>query len=397
MTAQPIASLPSYGSASLSDLLPSVLAGFGVPGEARVLDLPVASRVCVLMIDGLGAELLGRFGSHAPFLAGLRATGTELTAGFPSTTATSLSSLGTGLTPGEHGLLGFEFYLPQLGRPMNALAWNKAVDPVTLQPRTTAFERAAAAGVSVSRVGPRSFNGSGLTEAGLRGGRYLAAETPGQRVAAAAEALREGDRSLVYVYFGDLDRTGHLSGCESPAWRFQLEHVDRLAEQIAGALPAGSVLLVTADHGMVDVPDHARYDIARTPALDAGVEMVAGEPRASYVHTRPGAAADVLAAWQERLSHVAWVVSRDQAIDGGWFGPSVSGEMALRIGDVVVAAREPVAVVDSRRMRPELLSLVGMHGSLTPAEQLVPLLSFPVAECSGGQVARSDSATTRSA
>ncbi len=340
-----------------------------------MLDLPTAPRVCVLMVDGLGAGLLDRFAAHAPFLAGLRATGAELTAGFPSTTATSLASLGTGLTPGEHGLLGFEIYLPALGRPMNCLAWNPAVDPLTLQPQATTFERAVAGGVSVSRIGPRSFNGSGLTEAALRGGRYLAAETPGQRVAAAAGALREGDRSLVYVYFGDLDRTGHASGCESPAWRYQLEHVDRLAEQLADALPPDGLLLVTGDHGMVDVPDHARYDVARTPALDAGVELVAGEPRAVYVHTRAGAAADVLAAWQQRLSHLAWVVSRDEAIGQGWFGPSVSAQMAARIGDVVVAAREPVAVVDSRRMSPELLSLVGMHGSLTAAEQLVPLLS----------------------
>lgn len=371
--------VPRYGGGSLADLLPSVLHGLGVhtPDGPPALALPPADRVCVLLVDGLGLELLRQHRDVAPFLGSLLDTGVGLTAGFPSTTATSLPSLGTGLPPGVHGMLGYEMFVPAIDRVMNCLTWDRDVDPVLLQPRQTAFERAAAAGVAVTRIGPRKLDGTGLTLAGLRGGRHAGAESAGERVLAARAALREGDRSLVYVYYGDLDATGHRVGCASPAWRYQLAHVDLLAAQLAAALPEDAVLLVTADHGMVDVPPDGRWDLATTPVLDAGVRLIAGEPRAVYVHTVDGAADEVLAAWRETLGDTAWVLSRDEAVAAGWFGPQVADLVLPRIGDVVVAARGPVAVFDSRRARPEVLALVGLHGSLTPAELDVPLLVAP--------------------
>lgn len=369
--------VPRYGESSLAELLPSVLAGMGVLGADRKrLDLPERPRVCILLIDGLGLCQLREHRDVAPFLSSLIVAGHELTAGFPSTTATSLSSLGTGTAPGQHGLLGFEMYVPELGRAMNCLRWDESVNPTAFQPLPTAFEDAAAAGVAVTRVGPGVFDGSGLTQASLRGGTYRRADYVGERVAAVACALRQGIRSLVYVYYGDVDSTGHSAGSESSAWRYQLAHADRLAEQVASTLPEDALLVITADHGMVDVPLDARIDIATTPYLQDGVRLTAGEPRALYVHAAPGAGPDVLAAWRETLGHVAWVVSRDEAVADGWYGPGVSDSMVERIGDVIVAARKPVAVVDSRVMPAELLALVGLHGSLTALEQIVPLLCF---------------------
>jgi predicted AlkP superfamily pyrophosphatase or phosphodiesterase len=369
--------VPRYGEASLADLLPSVLAALGVPGDfARVIDLPDVRRVCILLIDGLGVIQLREHPSDAPFLASLLVPGQELTAGFPSTTATSLSSLGTGVPPGGHGLMGFEMYVPELGRAMNCLRWDPSVHPARFQPLPTMFEHAEAAGVAVIRIGPAAFDGTGLTESSLRGGTYAAADYLGERVAAVGAGIRAGTRSAVYVYYGDVDATGHSAGCESSAWRYQLAHADRLAEQVASALPDDALLLITADHGMVDVPPDARVDVAASPELDAGVHLVTGEPRAAYVHTVAGAEADVLDTWLDRFGELAWVVSRAQAVDEGWFGPAVRPELLRRIGDVIVAAREPVAVVDSRRMSRELLGLIGLHGSMTAAEQLVPLLRY---------------------
>lgn len=374
-TTPPLPAPPRYGAAALSDLLPAVLAGMGVTAEPPAVALPPAPRVVVLLVDGLGDLLLRTHGDAAPFLASLDG-GQVLTAGFPSTTATSLTSLGTGRPPGEHGLVGYQMWLPELGRRLDALRWDPAVDAHLLQPLPTVFERAAQAGVAVGRVGPRAFHGSGLTEAGTRGGDYFGANSAGELVAAAAHAARRGTRSLVYVYYGDLDATGHRVGCESAAWRFQLAHVDRVAEQLASALPDDALLLVTADHGMLDVPPGERHDLALDPALDAGVRLLAGEPRATYVHVEPGAQADVVDTWREVLGGRAWVVTRDEAVEAGWFGHHVTPRARGRIGDVVMAAREPIAVVDSRWMAPSLLALVGMHGSLTEAELLVPLLPF---------------------
>lgn len=366
--------VPGYGENTLADLSDSLLASLGVPGSGNPLGLAPASRACVLLVDGLGWELLRSHPSAAPFLAGLLETGCWLTAGFPSTTVTSLGSLGTARPPGQHGLLGYQVRVPETGQVLNALRWDKAVDPVAWQPGPTVFERCAAAGVSAIRVAAGAFRNSGLSVAAMRGADYRAADTMGALVARAVSALTEGRRALVMVYTGDLDATGHAWGCTSPAWRFQLAHVDRLVEQLAAALPAGTALYVTADHGMVDVPASERIDADGVPELRDGVALLAGEGRARHVYAEPGAAADVLACWQATLGDSAWVVSRDEAVEGGWFG-SVAPRAGARIGDVVAAMRGRSAVV-ATQAEPRESVLVGMHGSLTADEQRVPLLGY---------------------
>jgi hypothetical protein len=365
--------LPGYGRSTLADLSRSVLASLGVPGEDNVLGLPPVRRACLLVVDGLGWDLLRAHRSAAPFLAGLAETGCWLAAGFPSTTVTSLGSLGTGRPPGQHGLLGYQVRVPATGQLLNALRWDKAVDPSTWQPGTTIFERAAAAGIGAFRVAAGAFRQTGLSAAAMRGADYYPADTLGALVASSAAALWSAPRGLVMVYTGDLDSTGHAWGCTSAAWRFQLGHVDRLAEQLASVLPAGTALHITADHGMTDVPPSERVDADLIPALRKGVALLGGEPRARHVYAVPGAAADVLAAWQATLGDRAWTASREEAIDANWFGP-VGPAMADRIGDVVAAARGPSAVV-ATVAEPRESRLVGMHGSLTPADQRVPLLT----------------------
>ena len=365
--------LPRYGAATLADFGTSLLAALGVPGAPNALGLEPASRICVLLIDGLGWELLRAHPEEAPYLSSLLGGAQVLTVGFPATTATSLGSLGTGQPPGDHGLLGYQVAIPGKGRLINNLRWDKEIDPLAWQPRPTVFERAGAAGIAVAYVAPGQFAGSGLTRATVRGGRYVPADSLGERLARAADALREGDRSLVSVYYGDLDATGHRNGCRSAAWRFQLTFVDRLAEQLAGVLPAGSTLYITADHGMVDVPPECRVDAQAVPELGEGVALLGGEARARHVYAQPGAAADVLAAWRAYLGDRMWVASRDEAVAAGWFGPRVPEAMRARIGDVVAAAYGEVAVTASVT-EPFESQLLGQHGSMTPDEELVPLL-----------------------
>ncbi len=365
--------LPGYGRSALADLSRSVLASLGVPGEDNVLGLPPVRRACLLVVDGLGWDLLRTHRAAAPFLTGLAETGCWLAAGFPSTTVTSLGSLGTGRPPGQHGLLGYQVRVPGTSHLLNALRWDKAVDPIAWQPGSTIFERAAAAGIGAFRVAAGAFRQTGLSAAAMRGADYRAADTLGALVAASAAALTAAPRGLVMVYTGDLDSTGHAWGCTSPAWRFQLAHVDRLAEQLASALPAGTALHITADHGMTDVPPSERIDADLIPALREGVELLGGEARARHVYAAPGAAVDVLAAWQATLGDRAWTVSRAEAIEAGWFGPVEPG-LANRIGDVVVAARGASAVV-ATEAEPRESRLIGMHGSLAPADQRVPLLT----------------------
>lgn len=368
---------PAYGQRALADLLPSVLCSLGVPGEADALGLEPARRVVLLLVDGLGARLLERHAALAPFLASL--TARPLTAGFPTTTATSLSSLGTGLPPGEHGVTG---YTSRVGeRTVSWLGWDERgtdlreeLVPELLQPRATAFERAERAGVATTVAGLARFEGSGLTRAVLRGGTYAGVFTPGDTVARVSAACAEGGRSLVYCYTPDLDLTGHVRGVDSDAWRAQLQVVDAFAEQLLAALPAGARLLVTGDHGMVDVDDAEQVDYDAVPALQDGVVSLAGEPRARHLHVQPGAADDVAATWRSVLGDAATVLLREEAVAAGLLGPVVTDEARARTGDVVVVATRSLAVV-RRTHEPWVARLRGHHGALTPDELDVPLLS----------------------
>jgi hypothetical protein len=370
--------VPSYGGSSLADLSASVLASLTGDAAGNVLGLPEYPRVCVLLIDGLGYELLRGHQAAAPFLAELAFNSRPLTAGCPSTTVTSLGSFGTGLPPAAHGMLGYQVAVPGEERLLNGLRWPDDIDPAVWQPRPTIFERAAAAGVTPVHVARGAFRKSGLTTAALRGAGYRPADSLGALAALSAEALHESERALVFAYHGDLDATGHQYGVASAAWYHQLAHVDKLAEQIASSLPYGAVLYVTADHGMVDVGSDDRIDAdAGGSPLRDGVVLLGGDARARHVYTRPGAAEDVLATWREVLGERAWVLPREEAVKEGWFGPAgtaVSDALAPRIGDVVAACAGSWAVVASQA-EPLETSLIGMHGSLTAAEQLIPMLS----------------------
>jgi hypothetical protein len=365
---------PRYADAALSDLVPSTLAGMGLEGgPGNVVGLPPARRYVVLLVDGLGYNLLQTYAEHAPYLASLQgAGGRVLTSAVPSTTSTSLVSLGTGLVPGIHGVVGYTMAVPGTDQLLNTLRWNTSVEPLVWQPYPTVFERAEQAGVAVTTVSRKAFRGSGVTVAGLRGGEYEAADSAGQRIARAVEASARAPRSLVYLYEGDLDWTGHRDGCHSASWRHQLAVIDAWVARLRQALPADAVLLVTGDHGMLDVPFDSRVDVDSDPALRAGVVLVGGDPRLRYLYTEHGADEDVAACWRERLGPDALVLLREEAIGRGWFGP-VEDRVRPRLGDVVIAALGSVAV-ECNAVFPNEATLLGWHGSLTADEMLVPLL-----------------------
>lgn len=369
---------PPYGSGTLSDLMPAVARSLGVALPDTVhpvgLTLPEASRSCVLLVDGLGDALLRERSGHAPFLRSLLDGASSLVAGFPTTTATSMGSIGTGLPPGTHGLVGYEVLVPEKDMLLNELSWEPPVDPRRWQPAPTVFEEVAASGVDVVRIGPRYFDGSGLTEAALRGGRFVAASSLDDRVDAALAALRGSPRCLVYLYWGDVDKIGHVRGCGSWEWGQELATLDGGVRRLVAGLPAGTTLHVTADHGMVDIPFADRVDVAQEPDLMVGIRHLGGEARCPQLYCEPGQAEAVLTRWRQRLDGHAQVLSRDEADAAGWFGP-VASHVRPRIGDVVVACQSGIAVVDTEHQRPELLRLVGLHGSLTEEESRVPLVS----------------------
>lgn len=379
--------LPAYGRRSLAELTPSLLAALdGTDGTRNPLGIAPAGRVCLLLVDGLGSEQLAAHAAEAPFLSSLleASPGADpLTAGFPSSTPVSLSTLGTGTPPGAHGILGVSFEASH-GELLDALRWTthrggrpvdqrEALPPEQVQPLDTALAGAAAAGVDVRVVSAAVFARSGLTRAALRGGDFRGVHALGDLAAELITALAAPPPVFCYGYHAHLDALGHVYGPGTLPWRLELTVVDRVAALVAEALPPDGLLVVTADHGMVTVPAEARLDADTDPELRDGVRLLGGDPRSRHVYAEPGAAADVLAAWTERLGERAWVRPRERAVADGWFGPTVSDQMRARIGDVVVAARGSAGVTRTRA-EPFLTKLIGQHGSLTAAEQHIPLL-----------------------
>ncbi|WP_375499092.1 alkaline phosphatase family protein [uncultured Jatrophihabitans sp.] len=368
-------------TASLCDILPSVAALLGVPNAIDVLDLGSQSdarRIGLVLVDGLGLHLLPELAPHAPLLASVLAGGTgrltALESTFPSTTPTSLVSLATGVRPGEHGVLGFTVNVPGTDRVLTHITWRDDPEPDVWQPVPTWFERSAAAGVPVTAVLPVEFLGSGLTRAAYRGARFawlLSGEDPAERV---GYELREVG-GLVYGYTAELDTAAHVHGIASPQWRRAAASVDGLLTRILERLPADALLVVTADHGGLDISPAGRLDLAKEPELQDGVRVTAGEPRVRYLHTVEGAVDDVLAAWRARLGPRALVQSRNEAVAHGWFG-AVPPEHMPRLGDVVVVCRGDTAIFDSAHEPREVLSLIGFHGADSPVETAIPLITL---------------------
>ena len=378
--ADPLAVVPPrYGGGSLADVLPSALAVLGVPGAVDLLGLTPSlagvRRIAVLLVDGLGWYQIPTAARYAPTLAGLTATvGRPLTSGFPSTTPTSLVSLGTGVAPGAHGVLGFTVRVPGTERVLNHIEWDGDPEPLRWQPVRTQWERARAAGVAVTVVSRPEYAGSGLTLAANRGGDYRGAAGVDALAATMLAALAAGaGPTLVSGYHPDLDRHGHLTGVDSVPWRIAAAEVDALLARLVDGLPPDAALLVTADHGQLDVPAAHRFDLDTDPRLRDGVRVVAGEPRVRYLHVAPGAVDDVVAAWSAVLGPAARVRTREEAVADGRFGP-VPEEHLRRIGDVVVTCRGTYAVLATRSEPPAVSRLVAYHGADTAAEMTIPLL-----------------------
>ena len=303
--------------------------------------------------------------------AGSVADAVTLTCSVPSTTATSLTGLGCGTWPGRHGVVGYTFLDPATDKVLNALSWEggpKRLGPFKLAP--TVFESLAAAGIGSAAVSLSRFAGSALTGLAFGGTDHFGVDNesdPASVVELVTRAL-DGHR-VVYCYERLLDHAGHGWGVGSWQWLEQLARVDDLVSTLRAALDEDVCLLVTGDHGMVNVPSEHRIVAEDHPEL-LGFRHIAGEGRFRQFYCDDAPA--LKAAWSRFLGERGDVVLKEEAVEAGWFGPTLGDRAAARIGDVLVAMRGDWAVMT--RTFPREFDLVGMHGSLTAQEMLVPLL-----------------------
>jgi predicted AlkP superfamily pyrophosphatase or phosphodiesterase len=364
---------------SLADVVPSSLRA--IAHEPNRLSLPPVAKAIVLLVDGLGASALTARAGHARTLAPMLSGASTIGARFPSTTASALATLTTGETPGIHGLVGYSVLDAANDRVVNQLSgWDARLDPASWQRVPTLFEKARDAGIPSFAIGTERYRSSGFTRAVLRGAEYRSGATMADRFEEARRVLDEIDRGLIYLYMAELDQAGHSAGWQSELWTSALEELDRSVRAFAQTLGRSEGMLLTADHGVLDVPQNSQVLFDSEPRLIDGIRFVAGEPRALQLHFEPEATdlhrAAVLASWREIEGSRSWIVSRSEAIESGWFGPVVNAEVIPRIGDIVVAARKGIAYYDSRVTSNTGRNMVGQHGSWSSDELSIPLLRF---------------------
>lgn len=357
---------------SLTGVVPDVLASLrGDPDW-----FPAARSAIVVLVDGLGRGNLTARSGHARFLMSHLAKKDAVRTVFPSTTATAVTSLLTGVDAGIHGIVGYRARVPgTLSAPNQLKGWETdGLDPLTWQRAAPLMEREAAAGRPCFFVSKPAYARSGFTRAVFRGATFVPAATPEEQLEAAREVAGDHPGAIVYAYLPELDTIGHSRGWESEQWTAGLERVDAAVRRLHESATPGVGIVVTADHGMVDVPRDRHVLLGEGDELLEGVELVAGEPRLLQLYTEAGLADRVAARWRQSEQSRSWVMTRAEAIAAGLYGPQVDAEVAPRIGDVLIAARGTVAYYDDRLADKKAQKMIGQHGSLTDQERIVPLI-----------------------
>ena len=360
----------------LSDIFPAIFSGLGVSVKPGNFDFGVSPHglECFLLVDGLGALAAQEFKAFLPALNSMNFIARVETA-FPSTTATSLTTLTTGVLPGAHGMLGYTVRVPRSGgRVLNSLKWDERVDPHTWQPIPTLFEIAERAGIAISFIAQKRYENSGFTRATFRGANFQSANGLDEIITESKKSLRNSP-AFCYLYLNDLDVAGHSHGVGSDKWLRALEYVDKVVGELLEKLPTGTRFWVSADHGMVNAEE--KITIGMDNSLLDGVETIAGEPRARHIYLSenfldPESTNKIAKRWRDFLSDRACVYTRSGAITGGLFGEDVSLDSQDRMGDLVVIAHGGLVLLDPERVKLES-AMVGHHGALTDKERLVPL------------------------
>ena len=359
----------------LSEITPAIFAGLGLSQYESRLGASNVGREVLFLIDGFGAHALDDFPELMPNIVSGKSFG-DVQTSFPSTTSVSLATLMTGVMPNQHGMLGYAVRIPNSsGRVLNALKWDERVDPVIWQPQETFFEIGARAGIEVTHVAAKRYEGTGFTRAVFRGAKYKGANLYPDLVTETISALTKTP-SFVYLYVNDLDVAGHVAGYGSEKWIETLKMIDDLVGKLRAQLPKGTRIWITGDHGMLNGGE--QIVIGRENLLMTEVSTIAGEPRARHIYlARPEIRNEIAELWRNQLSDRATIYTRESAIESNLFGEPMPEVFAERIGDLVAIANHDYLLIDPEREKLEG-SMIGHHGGLTDIEQSVPLMQLIV-------------------
>jgi hypothetical protein len=324
-----------------------------------------AEQVVLLVLDGLGWEQLEQRRPLVPTLSAM--VGGPISTIAPSTTAAALTSLTTGLPPGEHGIVGYRMWVDS--DVLNVLRWSTPRGDCRKVHVPSRFQyHEPFAGQRPPVVTRAEFVDTGFTQAHLAGGRFYGYRMSSTLVTRVGELIHQGE-PFVYAYYEGIDKVAHEYGL-GEYYDAELRSVDRLVAELMAVLPRYCALVVTADHGELETGNRI---VQLHPDVLAHTAAQSGEARFRWLHARPGRARALLEAAHKHHDAHAWVRSRSEVLSEEWLGPKVSEAAASRLGDVALAAKGRLAFFDPADSGP--FALIGRHGSLTPAEMIVPLLA----------------------
>jgi len=368
--------LPDYSAGCIANLVPRLLRTDRHPGSDGDW-LPAsagrARQVVLLVLDGLGWEQLRSRSRLAPVLSGGEGIDRAITSVVPTTTATALTSITTGRATADHGILGYR--LAADDEIINMLRWTLGGGPGNDARRRVPahefqpFPSFPGSAGPVPVVSKDEFGGTGFTAAHLGNSPLHGYRVLSSLPVEVGRLLREGE-SFVYAYYDGIDKVAHAHGLDEH-YEAELRAVDRLVADVVEQLPSGAVLVVTADHGQIDVGP--RVELLGREVM-AMTQFLSGEGRFRWIHARPGAAGDLAELLEERYGETTWVRDRDRLVDDGWFGGPLADGLASRLGDVALIPFAPLAFVDPADTGENRLAC--RHGSLTAEEMLVPLVAF---------------------
>ena len=373
--------------ANLASMLPSVPKSLGRLSDVYLsaylalstaenpLKLAVRKSYLVILVDGLGTANIRSAGGHASFLNQKLRSAKSLFSGFPATTTTSLTSLATGEPNGQHAVLGHRIYERELKQNINFLNdLGVDLDPQKYQNLETISERASAQGVTVSTIGPAEYDGSGFTMATMPSAKYISAESFQDRFRASLKALQVSN-SLTYLYFPELDQLAHRFGVDSTNWLNAIEDIDSELAKFAASLPSNSGVVLTADHGVIDVPaDRHIYLDEYECFID--LEQIGGDPRVGFLYFKSGTDIEgTRKTISQAIGSMCDVVTVSEIVEAGWLAkPSI--QAASVAPDLVILPKSDRVVYHRGFAKSRSLLMIGQHGGMTQAEWEVPMIIF---------------------
>ena len=404
---------PDHGGACF-DAIPGTITGL-LTGDAIAPSLPAGllagleqhyERVVLVYFDALSFGVASRHAEH-PLLARAASEGVlvRITSQFPSTTTAHMPTIHSGRPVAEHGLYEWFLLEPSLDRLIAPLPFTFAGDgqpplhphlrPEQIYPDWTIYEWLGARDVASVVAGPIGYSASPASSALLRGATEAQGFFDlGDGLAALAQTLAALPAPVYgFVYVDDIDSLMHKVGPGEPVGAHvdgEVAHLLATIEQrLLNALPEGTLLLITSDHGMTPVSpprtiylnagEHAE---AITAHLRRGAEpdghplAPAGSCRDLFLHAEPGHLHDLVAELEQLLGSRAEVRRTRELLDAGLVGPRPSAALTDRLGDVVILPEFGEAVYWYTRGRFRQ-TLWGQHGGLTALEMEIPLIAVP--------------------